>query len=136
LNLHRTNREAKWGTVVLVLWTLILLGVLLTPIGEMNFPTPWGFKHWDKIIHFGLFAVTGFVCVFGASFLSQFKSRMIFGVVCSFVLAVGTELAQSFIATRSRSFYDLVADVVGLCVGLLLYVLLYRQEGLRSRLKL
>lgn len=136
LSLNRTNKEVKRGIVVLVLWTLILLGVLLAPIGETQIPAPWGFKHWDKIAHFGLFAVTGFVSVFGARFLSQLKSRILFGIVFGLFLAVGTEFAQSFIALRSMCFYDLVTDIIGLVVGLLLYVFLYCQEGLRFCLKL
>jgi hypothetical protein len=136
LNLHRTNGETGWATVVLVLWTLILLGVLVAPIGEMNFNNPWGFRHWDKIAHVGLFAVTAFIGVFGSKFLDQLRSRILFAIVLSLFLAIGTEFAQSFINLRNMSFYDLLADMIGLCAGLLFYALLYRSKGLRYCLKL
>ena len=122
--------------ITLVLWTLFLLGVLLAPIGEAEIPAPWGFKHWDKVYHFGLFAVTGFVGVFSARFLSLFRSRMLFGIVFGLFLAVSTEFAQSLIPVRNMSLYDLFADIAGLGVALLLYAFLYHQAGLRAFFKL
>ncbi len=126
----------KWHIIVIVLWVLVLLGVLLAPIGEVEIPAPWGFKHWDKVYHFGLFAVTGFVGVFSARFLSLFRSRMLFGIVFGLFLAVSTEFAQSLIPARNMSLYDLFADIVGLGVALSLYVLLHGQAGLRAFFKL
>ncbi len=51
-------------------------------------------------------------------------------------LALGTEFGQSFVSTRSTSVYDLLADVLGLSLGLLIYTLLYRQVTIRSRFNL
>lgn len=130
------SKEMKWSFVVLALWTLILLGVLLAPIRETPTLTCGGFRHWDKVAHFGLFAITGFVGVFGARVISQFNSRMLFGILFGLFLAIGTEFAQSFISVRDMSPYDLLADVIGLGGGLLLYALLYSQQGLRTHLKL
>lgn len=95
-----------------------------------------GFRHWDKVVHAGLFAVTGFMSIFGASFFSRFRYRFIFGVVIGLVLAAATELGQSLIPHRTADVYDFLADVVGLCLGVLAYNLLYRSEGIRSRLRL
>ena len=110
--------------------------MLLAPIGEAEIPAPWGFKHWDKVYHFSLFAVTGFVGVFGARFLSMFRSRMLFGIVFGLFLAVSTEFAQSLIPCRNMSLYDLFADIVGLGVVLSLYAFLHRQAELRAFFKL
>ena len=126
----------KRHIIILVLWTLILLGVLLAPIGEAEIPAPWGFKHWDKVYHFGLFAITGFVGVFSVRFLNLFRSRMLFGIVFGLFLAVSTEFAQSLIPCRNMSLYDLLADVIGLGVSLSLYTFLHRQAGLRAFFKL
>jgi VanZ family protein len=126
----------KWHIIILVLWTLALLGVLLAPIGEAEIPAPWGFKHWDKVYHFGLFAVTGFVAVFSDRFLSLFRSRMLFGIVFGLFLAVSTEFAQSLIPVRNMSLYDLLADIVGLGSALSLYAFLYHHAGLRAFFKL
>ena len=122
--------------IVLILWTVCLLGVLLAPIGGTAMPGLLRFEHFDKVAHFGLFAVTGFVGVFGARFLSQFKSRMRFGIVFGLLLALGTEFAQCLVPFRHTSLYDLLADVVGLSVGLALYAFLYSIYTVRSFLRL
>ena len=118
--------------VILILWTLILLGLLLSPIAETQIPSPGGFKHFDKVAHFGLFFVTGLVGVFSTRFLSQFGTRMLFGIVFGLFLAVSTEFAQSFIPLRNMSLYDFFADVAGLGVALVLCVFLHRQPKFRA----
>jgi VanZ family protein len=125
----------KIKTVLLVIWTLALLAILLSPM-RGNIFTPEGFRYWDKVVHFGLFAVTGFMSIYGAVFFARFRYRLIFGVVVGLALAAGTELGQSLVPSRDTSLYDFLADLAGLCLGLLAYVLLYRQEGIRSRLSL
>jgi VanZ family protein len=125
----------KIKTIFLVIWTLALLAILLSPMRGSIF-TPEGFRYWDKVVHFGLFAVTGFLSIYGAVFFTRFRYRLIFGVVVGLVLAIGTELGQSLVPTRNTSLYDFLADLVGLCLGVLAYVLLYRQERIRSRLSL
>ena len=126
----------KRRIIVLVLWTLILVGLLLAPISEAEIPVFGEFKHWDKVYHFILFAITGFVSVFSARFLSLFRSRMLFGIVFGLFLALCSEFAQSLIPCRDMSLYDLLADVVGLGVSLSLYAFLHHQAGLRAFFKL
>jgi len=126
----------KRRIIVLVLWTLILLGLLLAPIGEAEIPAFGDFEHWDKVYHFGLFAITGFVSVFGARFFTLFRSRMLFGIVFGLFLALCTEFTQSLIPCRNMSLYDLLADIAGLGFALSLYAFLHRQAELRAFLKL
>jgi len=126
----------KRSLVVLILWTLILLGLLLAPIRESEILNPWGFPYFDKVVHFVLFFVTGFASVLSTKFLSRFRNRVLFGIIFGLFLAVGTELAQSSIPFRSRDFYDLTVDVIGLGVALLLYDLIYRQARLRAFFRL
>lgn len=125
----------KIKTVLWVIWTLVLLAILLSPMRGGIFP-PEGFRYWDKVVHFGLFAVTGFMSIYGASFFSRFRHRFIFGVVVGLVLAAGTELGQSLVPSRNTDLYDFLADVAGLCLGVLAYALLYSRQGIRSRLRL
>ncbi len=122
--------------IVLILWTLFLLGVLLAPIGGSVIPGSLRFEHFDKVVHFGLFAITGFVSVYGANFRNQFRYRMLFGAVFSLFLAASTEYGQSLLPFRDMSIYDLLADIVGLGVGLASYALLYSRDNVRSFLRL
>jgi VanZ family protein len=126
----------KRSLAILILWTMVLLSLLLAPISETQIPSPWGFEHFDKIAHFGLFFITGLAGVLCTRFLSRFKSRMLFGIIFGLVLAVNTELAQSLLPTRNMSLYDLLADAVGLSVALALCIFLYHQTKLRAFFKL
>jgi VanZ family protein len=126
----------KIRTVLLVLWTLMLLVVLLSPIRDSIISNRGGFQHWDKVAHFGLFAVTGFISVYGAGFFSQFVARVLFGLIFGLVLAFGTELGQYLVPFRDPDFYDLLADLAGLFFGLLSYTILFCFDTLRSRLRL
>ena len=119
------GNETKRGLVILVLWTLVLLGLLLTPIGELETRIPGGFRHWDKIAHVGLFGITGLVGAYGGKILGPPRTRILFGLIFGLLLAVFTEGAQYLIGFRSGSFYDLLADVAGLSLALLLYALLH-----------
>jgi VanZ family protein len=134
MGLSLNSKEAKWGVVVLAVWTIFLLGLLLAPTLPMSLPH--GFKHWDKVAHVGLFGVTICVSVFGSKFFSRFKSRLIFGIIFCLFLGAGTEFAQSFISTRTVDLYDFLSDLIGLFLGLVLYTMLCRREGLRLCLKL
>ena len=124
----------KISTIIWVLWIIVLLLLLLLPIGNLA-PDIGGFRHWDKVAHLGLFAVTCFMSVYGASFFSRFRNKIVFALVFSLALAVGTEYAQSLVS-RDTSLYDLLADVIGIFIGLVLYFFLYSRRDIRSRFRL
>ena len=115
----------KKRTLLLVVWTLMLLGVLLSPIRPGLIPPLGGFQHWDKVAHFLLFAVTGFISIYGAGFFSRLWARVLFGLVFGSVLALGTEFGQYFIPFREPDIYDFIVDLAGLFFGLVFYTLFY-----------
>jgi VanZ family protein len=109
--------------IVLILWTLVLLGLTLAPIGGVEKYQFGGFSHWDKVAHLILFGITGFIYAWGASYFKTITVRALFGLVLALALALITEELQHFVA-RNPSFCDLLADMAGLSLGLLLYILL------------
>jgi VanZ family protein len=109
--------------IILVLWTMLILGVLLAPIGDIEKQQLAGFRHWDKIGHIVLFGITGFVCAYSSSYLRTITARILFGFIFSVSLALLTEGLQRFVA-RDSDFCDLLADVAGLSLGLLVFALL------------
>jgi VanZ family protein len=133
--MQKASKEMKRNVIVLILWTAFLLGVLLAPVADTAIPGPLRFEHFDKVAHLCLFAVTGFVGVFGTNFQRQLKSRVLFGVVFGLFLAVSTEFGQSLVS-RDTSLYDLLADVIGLGAGLALYAFLYSRYTVRLFLRL
>lgn len=108
---------------VFILWTLIVLALLLAPIGDFEEHMPSGFRHWDKLAHIALFGVTGVVSAYGSVFVGSVRNRILFALAFSLTLAVATEAAQRYIGGRTGSFYDLLSDVAGLSLALLLYSL-------------
>ena len=118
------------NSIILVLWTAFLLGVLLAPIGDNSIPGPLNFEYFDKVAHFCLFAVTGFLSVIGLNSQKYFQFRLLFGLVFGLFVAISTEFGQSLVS-RDTSFYDLLADIIGLCAGLTLYSFFYYKYTVR-----
>ena len=78
---------------------------------------------FDRVIHLVEFAFLGFLISFGY-FMSLKSSLMIKAVLttCSGILLGGLdEFHQYFIPRRSVEFFDVIADAVGILIGLLLY---------------
>ena len=109
--------------IVLAVWTLTVILLLVIPLGR-DLPGS-GIRYFDKIAHFGMFFVTGFLSVYAFGFLSKLLPRLIFSMIFGAVLSLGTELGQSFISYRTASPFDLLADIVGLVFGLFAFALLY-----------
>ena len=116
--MHSMTREL----LVLLGWTVILFVVLLAPI-DFAPREALGFSNWDKLAHFGLFAITGVVSAYSAKPLGHLRNRILFGLVFSGGLALVTEGAQHFLANRSGTFVDFLADIAGLSLALLLFAL-------------
>lgn len=107
------------------------MAVLLAPIGDIEKLQPGGFSNWDKIGHIILFGITGFICAYSASYFKTITARILFGLIFSVSLALLTEGLQRFVA-RDSDFCDLMADVAGLSLGLLGYVLLELRRKSRN----
>ena len=108
--------------LVLLVWTVVLFVLMLAPVPSITREVA-GFGHWDKLAHFGLFAVTGLVSAYSAKPLGHLRNRILFGLLFSGALALVTEGAQHFVANRGGSFLDFMADLAGLSLALLLYAL-------------
>jgi len=78
---------------------------------------------FDKVIHIAEFALLGLLLSFGY-FMSLKSPRMVKAVltICSGILLGGLdEFHQYFIPHRSVEFFDVIADAIGILIGLLLY---------------
>jgi len=105
------------------LWTGVILLAMLLPIAEESIPGAGLLWQADKVAHFGLFMVMGVATVwFGRGFLSHGK-LLLFILFWGLLLASGTEFAQSFQPLRNMSFFDFVADMVGIGYVVLLLVI-------------
>ncbi len=78
---------------------------------------------FDKVIHIVEFALLGLLLSFGY-FMSLKSPLMVKGVltICSGILLGGLdEFHQYFIPRRSVEFFDVIANAIGILIGLLLY---------------
>ena len=108
-----------------IVWTLLIVALCLVPSSWLGSGEPSGDPSWlrrllgpiplDKAIHFSMFAIFGLIWRWSGASL---RSTLLGGVA----LAVLTELGQSIPALeRSTDLDDLMADLAGLAVPLLLY---------------
>ena len=68
---------------------------------------PRGLLSWDKAAHFGEFAV------FGLLLIRAFRGRLVPALVVGVGWGALDEIHQLFVAGRSSSVYDAMADAVG-----------------------
>jgi VanZ family protein len=80
-------------------------------------------EHVDKIVHFGLFFVFAFLWMIALPLRPGPRTWVV--LITGVLFAIGTELYQGIIPSdRSASLWDVVADVFGLCMGIMLYHIL------------
>jgi VanZ family protein len=95
-----------------ILWTLVMCVLFFIPTP----PSTQGplIPHLDKVVHLGLFA--GFVVLWGIRLPNATALLVIIGIVFGIVVECiqdGMKLGRSF------DVYDIVADSVGVFVGIL-----------------
>lgn len=105
--LGRFGSAAAWRRLF---WLAVVAGVVLALMPAAQDAEHW-FAHSDKVKHALSFAV-----LVGLGWRGGFRSmlRLTLGLL---VLGASIEVAQSFTPTRSAEWGDLLADAVGIAVG-------------------
>lgn len=75
---------------------------------------------WDKLNH-----LFGFLVLYILLSLSFVKMKMKIKVILLLIFAIQIEIFQHFIPSRSSSFLDVVADVIGIILGAFAYRYLF-----------
>jgi VanZ family protein len=109
LNLF-TERRPLWR-VLLLLLVVVILWLALSPVPPKTVDTGW-----DKANHAMAFAALGFVSVWAVWPRPRGWAWLVLAL-----LAFGgaIEIAQTFLPPREGDWWDLLADGVGIAVGLL-----------------
>jgi VanZ family protein len=83
----------------------------------------------DKVIHLMEFAILGFLLSFGfvLSLKYRLKAKAYLTFLSGALLGALDELHQYFVPGRSAEILDWVADVLGILVGLLIFISLFRR---------
>jgi VanZ family protein len=103
-----------------IVWAIIIMIILFTPGNKIPHPSILNFANSDKLIHFVIFIILGYILLF-ETWAIKFRilNRQI---VILAIVAIGfgafTELIQQYFAyERQGSFFDLLADVAGICMA-------------------
>ncbi|MBV6520869.1 MAG: hypothetical protein MNPFHGCM_00988 [Gemmatimonadaceae bacterium] len=102
-----------------VLWALVILALTSVPASDL--PNASLFPGADKVVHFGLYAVLGFL----AGNAGRGRSRSLAVLVLRVTVGIGVfaaldEVHQRLIPGRSMDVRDWLADVAGAIVGVCL----------------
>ena len=111
-----------------IAWAIIIFLLILMPGAEM--PKMDDVFSFDKFAHTGVFSVLTFLLIIGFSkqFTFDFLRRnpVKWSVLFSAVYGSVLELGQAIVPDRYANFYDLVFNMMGVLLGYVLYLLVYK----------
>ena len=99
----RKGRKTAW--VILTVWTVLTVAALSVPLGRESTLLRHGV---DKVVHTGMFTVMGVLAQSAAPWYS---------LLLALPVAAGTELLQKKLPYRTYDRVELLANVVGVLVG-------------------
>ena len=115
------SQNFLFSKTIIILWFLSILFVsCLSLLPKIN--PPVDFKYSDKIWHFLAYCWLSFLPYVGF----KNKRRALLGSLLMILLGGGLEFAQSFIPERDTSLFDLVANSIGVIIGIILGNILRR----------
>jgi len=109
--------------IFLVIVTVSLINTQSIPIDEELL-----FKHFDKVVHLLMYFTLTFTFIL-ENFISNkfniYKMHLFAIITLSSIVGIGMELAQSFFTTyRSGDFFDEMANLSGVVLAVLVFLLL------------
>lgn len=126
----------RWAFVALLVLTVAVLlvpgpWVLAAKVWVVQW-LPWGADlakvdgsgHADKLVHWGLFAITAYAGA-RAWLAPRQVMRVVWGLL---VVGVLTEVLQAYVPGRGPSLADWAADALGVAAGVLVAVGLWRRR--------
>ena len=127
--MHKHNSVFSW--LPSITWGLIIVILSLMPGGPGNMDM-FGIPYFDKIGHFGMYAIWTFLIQFNLSKQKSLKGKrtcwltVLFGAVTGILLEVGQLMMHQ---GRSFEVADMVANALGAASGAIFYVWLKKHLG-------
>ena len=110
-----------------ITWSIIVLVLTLIPGEELPNVPVFGI---DKIVHVGIFGLLMLLSAAGlykSSQLISIRKPSFMALIYSVSFGVIIELIQPFVPGRSFSYFDILANTIGVALGYMTYVLLRRK---------
>ena len=117
------SRRTAW-TLFIVLVLLLVAGTTMPSAVKVSIEgRMWQPLPWSKLAHYTLFTLIGLCPVYGAGSTAAWRILLV-----GLLLAVLTELMQTFVPGRQPHLRDVLVDMGGTSTALLLLRLLPRQD--------
>ncbi|WP_372755181.1 VanZ family protein [Labilibaculum sp.] len=116
-----------------ILWAIVIFVLCSIPGDDLPKTSIIVIPHFDKIVHFGLFFVMGIFLFAELSFQTKFKQITISAIILLLIAIYGSlieYLQQNYFIHRSGDYWDLLADVFGGIMAIILYPRLKKQKDL------
>jgi len=125
-NRIQTLKYQRWA----LLWTVVIVIMCTIKMPDTQ-GSGFFFEGFDKLVHLGFFYVLTILLFYGKIKNQNnysFRSLTIFKImVITFLLGGAIELIQTyFFPYRSGDWWDLGADMIGVCMGVFSYVILHK----------
>lgn len=93
------------------------------------------FEHVDKVVHFIMYFGASLFSIPFFTFRKNYKTSFLIAFFFSVLVGITMELLQSTITiNRSADYFDVVANIVGSSVGLIIYQLFIKNRKIEKLL--
>ncbi len=121
-----------------IIWAAFILLITLYPGSELPDINIWELNIEDKLAHVGIFAVLGFLMIYGSFKRNRLRRPNWFYILVFslLVLLYGglTEVMQSILTTtRFGNFGDFIADGIGAILGTVIAFWYFKSRRERAR---
>ncbi|MDE5419934.1 VanZ family protein [Labilibaculum sp. DW002] len=116
-----------------ILWAIIIFILCSIPGDDLPKTSMVSIPHFDKLVHFGMFFIMGIFLIAEIRYQTKFKKPIRVGIALGLIAIYGgfiEYLQQNFFTNRSGDFLDLLADVIGGLLAILLYPWIKKQKDL------
>lgn len=110
-------KKIKYFKLTMIM-TIIILIIILTP-GD-SVPSV-GIPGIDKIVHCGMFFMWSFIYNMEYKIYTKRQSKFAMTIAAGTLFAVATEVMQLFAIMRSFDVKDILADVIGIILGIIVF---------------
>ncbi len=104
-----------------IFWGIFI--VIVSTIGGISLPpTLWDIIAFDKVAHFGVYAVFVFLLNWGYDLNRRYSKISIWSLSIAIFLGILMEIVQySFFPNRYFEFADIIANIIGAFLGSTIY---------------